>query len=241
VNLYRVFPEPRQMLSLDEDSSHERLREWYRPEGESSCRLTLISSSSGRLTGSDGTSYSLSNPADRAILRAQRHYADAIVSGASTIRKEAVPVPAHAPLVVVTRSGNLEGHQVSEHSFRPGGVIVVSRSDAEYDGSTFFPEGVASTLTVAGTDNLTASEIVDALNSRGYHHLLVEGGQTLATVFADEGSLGEVCLALTGPPLSENHPPLPWWSPSWGQWTSRHVLSDDQKYLYFRYVPEPLN
>ena len=241
MNLYRVFPEPRLMLSLDEESSHEQLREWYRPEGERSARLTLISSSSGRLTGSDGTSYSLSNPADRAILRAQRHYSDAIICGASTIRHEAVPIPAHAPLVVVTTSGMLDGHQVSEHSFRPGGVIVLSRANAEHDGSRFFPEGVASTLTLPGTGDLKASEIIGALKSRGFHHLLVEGGQTLATVFAEAGVLSEVCLALTGPPLSENHPPMPWWSNSWGSWTSRHVLSDDQKYLYFRYVPEADN
>jgi riboflavin biosynthesis pyrimidine reductase len=229
------------MLSLDEESSHEQLREWYSPDGERSCRLTLISSSSGRLTGSDGTSYSLSNPADRAILKAQRHSSDAIISGASTIRREAVPIPAHAPLVVVTRSGNLEGHQVSDHSFREGGVIVLSRNDVEYDGSAFFPDGVASTLTVPGSGDLTAAEIISTLHGQGYRHLLVEGGQTLATVFAAEGALDEVCLALTGPPLSENHPPMPWWAPGWGDWTSTHVLSDDQKYLYFRYVPESRN
>ncbi len=229
------------MLSLDEESSHEQLREWYSPDGERSCRLTLISSSSGRLTGSDGTSYSLSNPADRAILKAQRHSSDAIISGASTIRREAVPIPAHAPLVVVTRSGNLEGHQVSDHSFREGGVIVLSRNDVEYDGSTFFPDGVSSTLTVPGSGDLTAAEIISTLHGQGYRHLLVEGGQTLATVFAAEGALDEVCLALTGPPLSENHPPMPWWAPGWGDWTSTHVLSDDQKYLYFRYVPESGN
>ena len=238
MNLYRVFPEPRLMLPLEDETSHEQLRQWYAPEGESSCRLTLISSSSGRLTGSDGTSYSLSNPADRAILKAQRHHSDAIISGASTIRHEAVPIPAHAPLVVVTRSGNLEGHQVSDHSFRPGGVIVLSRDDTELDGSQFFPDGVASTLTVPGSGDLTATEIISALRSQGYQHLLVEGGQILASTFAAEGTLDEVCLALTGPPLSENHPPMPWWAPTWGAWTSRHVLSDDQKYLYFRYVPE---
>lgn len=241
MNLYRVFPEPRLMLPLEEEASHEQLREWYTPEGEYSCRLTLISSSSGRLTGSDGTSYSLSNPADRAILKAQRHSSDAIISGASTIRQEAVPIPAHAPLVVVTRSGNLEGHQVSEHSFRPGGVIVLSRGDAKHNGSTFFPEGVASTLTVPGSGDLTADEIISSLRALGHRHLLVEGGQTLATVFAAGNALDEVCLALTGPPLSENHPPMPWWAPHWGAWTSKHVLSDDQKYLYFRYVPESGN
>ena len=229
------------MLSLEEDSSHEQLREWYRPHGEASCRLTLISSSSGKLVGADGTSYSLSNLADRAILRAQRHYSDAIISGASTIRGEAVPIPAHAPLVVVTGSGNLAGHQVSKHSFRPGGVIVLSRSDAEHDGSSFFPDDVASTISIPGSGALNALEIIDTLRSQGYQHLLVEGGQTLATAFANEGALDEVCLALTGPPLSENHPPMPWWSPSWGEWTSTHVLSDDQKYLYFRYVPEVVN
>lgn len=236
MNLYRVFPEPRHMLPVDDDSTRELLDQWYQPVGTRSCRLTLISSSSGRLVGPDGTSYSLSNPADKLILRTQRALADAIVTGAATVRAEAVPIPSHAPLVIVTSSGDLAKHQVSPTSFRENGVVIVSREGEAHRATSHFPDGVATHLTLPGEGPLAAAEISDALSREGYQHLLIEGGKQLATLFGGEGALDEVCLAMTGPPLDEGHPPLPWWDAAWGEWTSTHVLSDDLKTLYFRYV-----
>ena len=235
MNLYRVFPEPREMHPLDSPQTREVLDQWYETEGSSSLRLSLISSPSGRLVGPDGTSTSLSNPVDRAILLAQRRHADAVVCGANTVRAEPVPVPSTAALVVITSTGNLQGHLISEQSLRPGGVIIISGSKPETDPSQFFPEGVATHLKAGHGASLRASDIVTALESKSLRHLLLEGGKTLAELFAQEQLLDEVCMSLTGPPLSENHPPLPWWQPQWGEWSAQHVLTDDAKTLYFRY------
>jgi len=235
VNLYRVFPEPREMHPLDSPQTPGVLEQWYRPEGSSSVRLSLISSPSGRLVGPDGTSTSLSNPVDRAILLTQRRHADAVICGANTVRTEPVPVPLQAPLVVITSTGNLSSHLISEHSFRPGGVIIISGPEPEADSAQFFPEGVATHLRVGDGASLSASDIVTALETMSLRHLVVEGGKTLAELFAQEQLLDEVCMSLTGPPLSENHPPLRWWQPQWGEWSAQHVLTDDVKTLYFRY------
>ena len=235
MNLYRVFPEPREMHPLDSPQTRDVVDQWYQPEGSSSLRLSLISSPSGRLVGPDGTSTSLSNPVDRAILLAQRRHSDAVICGANTVRAEAVPVPPAAPLVVITSTGNLRDHLISEQSLRPGGVIIISGLEPEADPTQFFPERVATHLRVGDGPSLRASDIVTTLESMSLRHLLVEGGKTLAELFAQEQLLDEVCMSLTGPPLSENHPPLPWWQPQWGEWSAQHVLTDDVKTLYFRY------
>ncbi|MFZ9105055.1 MAG: dihydrofolate reductase family protein [Pontimonas sp.] len=236
MNLYRVFPEPREMLPLDDVETPTTLEQWYRPEGERSVRLSLISSPSGRLVGADGTSTSLSNPVDRAILLTQRRLADAVVCGAQTMRSELVPIPSHAPLVVLSSSGDLRDHKVTEASFRAGGVMILTGPSPQSDPRSFFPEGVASHSEVGHSEKMSAEDILGVLSDLSYHHILVEGGRSVAEAFAHTGVLDEVCMTLTGPPLSENHPPLPWWQAQWGEWSAQHVLTDDLKSLYFRYL-----
>lgn len=235
MNLYRVFPEPREMHYLEEAGTAPTIDGWYAPPSDRSVRLSMISSPSGRLVGPDGTSSSLSNPVDRAILRSLRGHADAVITGATTARMEPVPIPAHAPLVIVTSSGNLEGHKIIESTIRPEGVLVVSGSAATHSPKEFFPPGVAQHLVWSEDAYLRAIDVVSGLATRGAQHLLVEGGRSVAEMFASENTLDEVCLSLTGPPLSENHPPLSWWGDSWGEWSASHVLTDDLKTLYMRY------
>jgi riboflavin biosynthesis pyrimidine reductase len=168
-------------------------------------------------------------------LLTQRDQADAVVCGAQTVRSESVPIPHHAPLVVISSTGNLRDHRVTESSYRPGGVIVLTGSAATYNPSEFFPDNVVEHHVLSSGPTIAPHDVVSTLAQRSYHHLLVEGGKTLASAFARAGLLDEVCLSLTGPPLSENHPPLPWWDASWSEWTAQHVLTDDLKTLYFRY------
>ena len=223
------------MHVLSDETTSDTIDQWYAPQSNESVRLSMISSPSGRLVGQDGTSASLSNPVDRAILRSLRGHAHAVITGAETARTEPVPVPLHAPLVIVTESGNLEGHRVIDSSMRPGGVLVVSGSAPSHSPLDFFPEGAAQHVVWSKKSQLQAQDIIGGLASQGANHLLVEGGRTIAELFASAGSLDEVCLSLTGPPLSENHPPLAWWGDQWGEWSASHVLTDDLKTLYMRY------
>lgn len=223
------------MLSLEDSGTAHTIDQWYAPQSGSSIRLSMISSPSGRLVGKDGTSSSMSNPVDRSVLRSLRGHAHAVITGASTVRTEAVPIPSHAPLVIVTSGGNLEGHRIIESSFRARGVLVVSGSGTNNSPTDFFPAGVAQHVVWSDEAELRADNIIEGLSGRGATQLLVEGGRTIAELFASAGKLDEVCLSLTGPPLSENHPPLAWWSAQWGEWSASHVLTDDLKTLYMRY------
>lgn len=223
------------MLTLADDTTGDTLRDWYEPRGETSCRLSLISTPNGELTGADGTSQTLSNPVDRAILVAQRRSAHAVITGANTVRKEPVPIPRHAPLVILSQSGNLAGHRVTESSFRADSVIVITVGTPEADPARFFPHGVARTIPLGLATGVPATDVVATLRHEGYSHLLVEGGMQVAVAFARQHQLDEVCLSLTGAPRAESHPPLPWWDSAWGEWSAYHVLSDDRKTLYLRY------
>lgn len=224
------------MLAVEDATTAETLRAWYQPSSTSSCRLSLIATPHGELTGPDGTSQSLSNPVDRAILLAQRHHADAVITGAATVRTEPVPIPRHAPLVLLSRTGDLSGHRVTEASYRDDSVVVITGQNPAADPSRFFPSGVARHVALGEVDLVDASELTRFLRASGYNHLLVEGGRQLATLFAQAHLFDELCVSLTAAPRSENHPPLPWWEPGWGTWTATHVLTDDQRTLYFRYV-----
>lgn len=226
------------MLAVEDPDTAPILDSWYQPTASHSCRLSLITSPTGEVVGADGTSQSLSNPADRAILLAQRRSANAVITGAKTVRAEPVPIPAHAPLIVLSRTGVLAGHQITHSTMREQSVIVITGTDYTVDPTSFFPREVARHHVLGTEGSVTATAVVDYLRSENYLHLLVEGGREVAGLFAGEGAFDELCVSLTGAPRAENHPPIPWWQKSWGTWTSRHVLTDDLRTLYFRYQPE---
>ena len=139
----------------------------------------------------DGTSAGLGSPADKAVFRALRACADAIVVGAGTAREEDYgPVKygetaagwraAHGrtlqpPVVVVTRSGRINDRVL-------GGPVIVAA-----------PPGVD----VAHDDVIRTIEpvaLVAALHERGLVRLLCEGGPSLLTALLAAGTVDELCL-----------------------------------------------
>jgi len=139
----------------------------------------------------DGTSAGLGSPADKAVFRALRACADAVVVGAGTAREEDYgPVrygesaaawrAAHGravqpPVVLVTRSGRV-------HERLLGGPVIVAA-----------PEGVE----VAHDDVIRTVEpraLVAALHARGLTRLLCEGGPSLLTDLLAAGAVDELCL-----------------------------------------------
>jgi 5-amino-6-(5-phosphoribosylamino)uracil reductase len=143
----------------------------------------------------DGKSGPLGSPADKAVFRALRTVADAVVVGAGTARAEDYgpityqPVAAawratHArsaetPLVVVSRSGSIP----ADARFLTGPVIVA------------VPEGVAVPA-IRGEIIRTIDpvELVAALHERGFTRLLCEGGPSLLTSLLGAGVVDELCL-----------------------------------------------
>ncbi|HEX3679280.1 MAG TPA: dihydrofolate reductase family protein, partial [Galbitalea sp.] len=91
--LTRVIPTAEQSLDQDAPDFRNRLADLYLPDATDWVRLNLIGSVSGSATGPDGTSETLTNPVDRAILGVIRSHADIVVVGAASVRAEGYFVP----------------------------------------------------------------------------------------------------------------------------------------------------
>jgi 5-amino-6-(5-phosphoribosylamino)uracil reductase len=230
VSFYRVYPDPRIAIDPDTKEDVHTLTEWYRPLGDQSVRINMITTPAGETAGTDGTSGSLSSGHDRLVLRAIRRHADAVIIGAATLRRERIPLPDSAPLIVVTHSGDVNFANVVNSNTSSQLVVLTD------NGGTVptAPDSLAVDVIPHRDGLLTPEAIVAFCADQGWSHLLVEGGQNLVTQFAIDGLVDELCLTLTGPPHSDSSPPLSWW-PDTTAWTTVHLLTDDHRMLYHRF------
>lgn len=199
--LTRVFPSPAEPVQLTQAGSRDALADHYRPPGARWLRLNLIGSASGSAIGSDGTSETLTNVADRALLGVIRMLADVVLVGASTVRSEGYFVPKKAALAVVTSSGDLSGHQITTAGQRGGLVILCPVSVVDRARQTV---GVAEAVVVPVPDShgiIAAVDIVAALRGLGFDSIVCEGGPTLAAHLVRAGMVDEACLS-TSPLLN---------------------------------------
>jgi riboflavin biosynthesis pyrimidine reductase len=140
----------------------------------------------------DGTSSALSSPADKAVFRALRTVADAVIVGAGTARDEDYGPVKHSGPAASWRAA---------HGFKPLTTVVVVSRRGEIDAASRFlegpalvavPEGVSAPGTVIRT--VDPVELVKALHARGLTRLLCEGGPSLLTSFLSAGVVDELCL-----------------------------------------------
>lgn len=206
--LTRVFPEHGAAIDLESADARDRLADLYRPPRADWLRLNLIGSVSGGATGGDGTSETLTNPADRVVLGVIRTLADVVLVGASTVRAEGYFVPRRAALAVVTASGDLSAHRITTTGQR-GPLIVLCPASAAERARATVGERDARVLVVPAPDDgmLTAAAIVASLREAGYPSIVCEGGPMLAAQLLAGGGVDELCLT-TSPVLNGARVPL---------------------------------
>lgn len=232
--LRKLGPSEVEQYSLTEDTAGTDawLRACYEAPEQSWVRMNMIGTLNGRVTGPDGTSDSLSNRADRRILRIIRDLSDAVVVGAQTVRSERHATTRPTRLCVITSSGDLSGHRIQLDDAREL-VYVCAPASARAEVESTMPGANVIPLELDDSDRINLREVVHALAERGMHQLVVEGGGALIGQFLDAGLLDEVCLAqapLFGP---EDAASLP--SSSRGTEFSRELtLEDSLGYLYSR-------
>ena len=190
---------PRTLASADVSTAEGRewLRERYHRSGSAYVRLNMITSLTGSAAGPDGTSETLTNRVDRAILGVIRADADVVVVGAQSVRAEGYVVPRTARLAVVTASGDLTGHRLS---LGPGSapdrvLIVCPEAIAPSLADRASPHGV-QVVGIPGGDRLHPQEIIDALAARGLARVVCEGGPSLAAQFTAAGVIDEYCISV---------------------------------------------
>lgn len=205
--LTRVYPGEAKPVDLDDVGSREQLLELYRPPQSNWLRINLIASVSGNAGGSDGTSETLSNPADRRLLGVIRELGDVVLIGAESLRAEGYLLPRRSPLAVVTSSGDLTGHGVGD-AVESGRVIVVCPEEAVARVRETVGSVKVDIVTVAATDGrFTMTDLVAALRARGMNSIVCEGGPGLAAQLISAGLVDELCLS-TSPLLNGAHLPV---------------------------------
>jgi riboflavin biosynthesis pyrimidine reductase len=224
------------------------------PEGLQSCwvRGNMIASLDGGATD-DGKAGGLAGAGDRAVFSLMRHAADVILVGAATVRIEnysgaQLPVAARQerqrrgqaevpPIAVITRSGNLDP---SARLFTRTEVPPLILTTSRFSDDTHRRLGsVAEVIDASGPqpDSVDAAAVLKILADRGLYRVLTEGGPLFLGTLIENGLLDELCLTVapilvgggakrivTG--LGNVHTKM----------RRTHLLTDDDGYLYSRYV-----
>lgn len=237
------------------DGADGRLADFYAyPEGLQACwvRGNMIASLDGAATA-DGKAGGLAGPGDRSLFGVMRHAADVILVGAATVRVEnysgaQVPLAARherqrrgqsevPPIAVVTRTGNLDADALffTRAEVTP---LILTCADA-VDETRLRLGAVGEVLNASGprpdsVDNATALKI---LAERRLFRVLSEGGPLLLSQLIADDLLDELCLTVApilvggvGRRIAAGSGEVH------NKMRVAHLLSDDQGYLYTRYV-----
>jgi riboflavin biosynthesis pyrimidine reductase len=170
----------------------------YAPDPGPFVRLNMITSLTGSPAGPDGTSESLSNRVDRAVLGIIRGHADVAIVGAQSVRAEGYIVPRSARLAVVTRSGDLTGHRLDASPEGAPRVLVLCPQPREAAVRARLADLNAEVVGVPEERDgmLEPRRILAALRARGLESVVCEGGPTLAGRFIAAGVVDEVCVTV---------------------------------------------
>ncbi len=210
-----------------------------RPGGRPVIRANMIASLDGAATA-DGRSGALGGPGDRLVFTVLRELCDAVVVGARTAITENYRVPEPGPdgrrpaLILASRSLDIpDSYAVA---IDPGTVIAtcVQAPDAARDRLA----RRGATLIDCGTDTVEPRLLAQRLAERGLLRVLCEGGPRLLADLIAGGVVDQ--LALTTAPLLAGgdgpriaHGAAPDAGPI--TLTRRHLLGDDDGYLYALY------
>lgn len=219
-------------IDLRDSLTDDRIRELYTPPRRDWVRMNMIGSLNGRVAGSDGTSDSLSNRADRRILTTIRKMSDAIVVGAETVRNERHLSTRPTWLCVVTATGNLEGHRISPQD-AAASVLVCCPATAQTEVERTMPGAQVQVLEADRPGAIALEDVLAALRDRDLRQIVVEGGNRLISQFLDEDRLDEICLTQAPVFAPNDAKSLP------GSFTDTRferelLLEDSAQYLYQR-------
>ena len=171
------------------------LAEHYAPPATPWLRLNFVATVDGAVQGPDGKSGGINNAADKRVFDTLRNLADAVVVGAGTARTEEYR-PAARPIVVVSRSGRVPPLLADAE---PGRVVLVCPARAPGAQEARTSLGGDHVLTL-GAEEVDLGALPAALGEHGLHHLLCEGGPSLARDLLAAGVVDELC-ATTVPRL----------------------------------------
>lgn len=235
------MPDPRWLRRLDDgrgtelrlhddpESADRVLREWYAPPAERWTRMNMLGSLNARVVGADGTSDSLSNRADRRVLRAIRASADVVVVGAATLRDEHHTPTEPTALCVVTASGNLTGHRIPPAAAARSVLVITSEGSVGRAQETLPGARIVALPERGG--QIAAPEIHSAIRHHLGERIVLEGGGRLIGQFLDAGLVDEICLTQAPVFGPDSAPALPG-STRRTKFRRRLLLEDECGFVY---------
>jgi riboflavin biosynthesis pyrimidine reductase len=234
-----------------------RLAAFYSyPENLDRCwvRANMISSLDGGATD-DGKSGNLAGHGDKALFMRMRQEADVVLVGASTVRIEnysgaqmslaqrqdrqrrgQAELP---PIAVVTHSADFE-HDAKIFTRTEVPPLIVTCRDAVEDARGRF-NALAEVIDASGahSDRVDPAEILRIFAARGLRRVLSEGGPSLISLLIENDLLDELCVTIAPILVGGAARRIATGS---GEAHTRmrrsHLLSDDEGYLYTRYVKD---
>ncbi|MDH6246799.1 riboflavin biosynthesis pyrimidine reductase [Mycobacterium sp. OTB74] len=215
-------------------------------------RANMISSLDGGATD-DGRSGGLAGPGDRALFALMRQEADVILVGAATVRIEnysgaqmsaaqrqlrqhrgQAEVP---PIAVVTHSADFahDAKLFTRAEVQP--LILTCRDNIEDTCRRF--AGLAEVIDASDTASYRVDPhaMLRVFAERGLLRVLTEGGPSLLSMLIEDDLIDEMCVTIAPVLVGGRARRIATGSGEAHTRLSRsHVLTDDQGYLYTRYV-----
>lgn len=232
--LRRIYPEIGDIIDIDAPDAPARLSTLYEFDAPEWVRLNLIANVNGSVIGADGKSGSLSNRADRLLLKLIRRQADVILAGAASVRSEGYHLPATVPLAIVTASGELGAHQI-DTAIDKGRLFVLCPESAAPAARASLAGVPAEIVVIADVDGrLAPVDVIAALRDRGFARIVCEGGPTLATQLVANQLVDEFCLS-TSPSIGGANLPILGALEREAHLELVQLLADDRGGLYARW------
>lgn len=241
------------------DTDDGRLAAFYSyPENLERCwvRANMISSLDGGATD-DGKAGGLAGPGDRALFSRMRQEADVILVGASTVRIEnysgaqmslaerrerqgrgQTEVP---PIAIVTHAADFEHDARIFTRTEVPPMIMTCRETAPEARARFGSTAEVVDASGPNTDRVDPAVVLAIFAERGLRRVLSEGGPSLISLLTEDDLLDELCVTIA--PILVGGAARRIASGS-GEAHTRmrrsHLLTDDEGYLYTRYVRDGL-
>jgi riboflavin biosynthesis pyrimidine reductase len=234
-----------------------RLAAFYSyPEGLDRCcvRANMISSLDGGATD-DGKSGGLAGPGDKALFSRMRQEADVILVGASTVRIEnysgaqmslaqrqarqrrgQAELP---PIAVLTHSADFEHDAKIFTRTEVPPLIMTSRDSVEDARGRFGSLAEVIDASRDHGDRVDPTVVLAIFARRGLLRVLSEGGPSLISLLIENDLLDELCVTFAPILVGGSARRIATGS---GEALTRmrrsHLLTDDEGYLYTRYVKD---
>ncbi|WP_428340307.1 pyrimidine reductase family protein [Mycobacterium sp.] len=215
-------------------------------------RANFVASLDGGATFS-GKSGELGGPGDQAVFAALREMADVILVGAGTVRTEgyagARPTVAQRQrrqsrgqsevpqLAIVSKSGRLERDMPVFTRTEVPPLVCTCTTVADQTRRTLTGLAEVVDCSIDDPDSVDSAAVLTILGDRGLPRVLTEGGPTLFSSFVERDLLDELCLTIAPTLVGGEAGRIATGSEQvHTRMRCAHVLTDDDGYLYTRYV-----